>query len=573
MASAAFLRQVPVLADLSEKLLEQLAAKATEVRIRAGEWLLREGEEAESLYVVRSGRLEVIAEGPPETLIRVMRRGEVLGELALLQRGRRSASVRACRDSVLLEVGREQFESLIQEAPSFAVGLTRAIGARLAASRTPVFAATPPRTIAVIALEPAASASETGELLAACLGEHGSVAELQPDPGRSEPETLEALDRAEREHDRVVLVGGATSPGNPWTDLCVREADLVVAVSTGSADRRWLAHPEALRGCELLVTGAVVDERVIDAFQPREVQVVADPADLEKRIALTARRLAGRSLGVVLSGGGARAFAHLGVLEELQVAGATIDRIGAVSMGAIVGAAFACGFDTDAIFDTFHTGFVDSNPSGDYTLPLFSLVRGGRTRARLQQYFSDRRIEALPTRFFCLSCDLIRRESVVHRTGSVYDAVRASVCIPGVFPPIATPDGRLLVDGGVLDNLPVATMARAGEGPVIAVDVGGHMGGFSRPVRPGVARLARPLRRYLTGSEAEIPRLGETIVRTVTVGSIDTAAAARLHAELVIQPELDGIGLMDWRQLDRARKAGREAARAALEAAPEELIA
>ena len=80
--------------------------------------------------------------------------------------------------------------------------------------------------------------------------------------------------------------------------------------------------------------------------------------------------------------------------------------------------------------------------------------------------------------------------------------------------------------------------------------------------------MARPLRRYLTGSEAEIPRLTETIVRTLTVGSVDTAAAARRHAELVIQPQLDGIGLMDWRRLDDARAAGREAARLALATAP-----
>jgi predicted acylesterase/phospholipase RssA len=76
------------------------------------------------------------------------------------------------------------------------------------------------------------------------------------------------------------------------------------------------------------------------------------------------------------------------------------------------------------------------------------------------------------------------------------------------------------------------------------------------------------MRRFLTGSDAEVPRLGETVVRTVTVGSIDTVAAARRHADLVIQPRVEGIGLLDWRQLDAARVAGREAARTALAGAP-----
>jgi predicted acylesterase/phospholipase RssA len=110
-------------------------------------------------------------------------------------------------------------------------------------------------------------------------------------------------------------------------------------------------------------------------------------------------------------------------------------------------------------------------------------------------------------------------------------------------------------------------MATSGEGPVIAVDVTGRMGSFKRPLRPGLARLARPMRRLLTGGEAELPRLGETLLRTLTVGSVDTVAAARTHADLVIAPQVDGIGLLDWRQLAYVREAGRLAAREALAAA------
>jgi predicted acylesterase/phospholipase RssA len=134
---------------------------------------------------------------------------------------------------------------------------------------------------------------------------------------------------------------------------------------------------------------------------------------------------------------------------------------------------------------------------------------------------------------------------------------------------VATPDGRLLVDGGVLDNLPVATMARTGEGPVIAVDVTGRMGQFGPARRKGLERLGRPLRRALTGSEAPIPRLGETIVRTLTVGSIDTVAAARLHADLVITPAVESIGLMEWQSLHRVRELGRAAARDVLARDPD----
>ena len=132
------LRSVPVFAGLSDEQRERLAEQAREVKLDAGDWLLREGEEGETTYVIRSGRLDVVTEGPPETLIRTIRRGDVVGELALLHAGRRTASVRARRNAELLELSRSQFEQLIREEPSFAIALTRSMGAQLAAIRSPL---------------------------------------------------------------------------------------------------------------------------------------------------------------------------------------------------------------------------------------------------------------------------------------------------------------------------------------------------------------------------------------------------------------------------------------------------
>jgi predicted acylesterase/phospholipase RssA/CRP-like cAMP-binding protein len=569
MAHAASLREVSALTGLSEELKERLAAEARVIHVAAGAWLLRKGEVAENLYIVRSGRLEVVDEGPPQRSIRCLRRGEVLGELALLKGGTRSASVRAQRDSELLQVGREQFEGLVQEAPNYALGLLRTVVAQLAVSRTPVSGTALPRAIAVVGLDGGAPAVEVADLLAVALGRHGSVARLAGQPADGKADLASVLDRAERDNDRVVLAGGQADPIDPWVGFCLREADLVIAVSSGAPAATWLDHRAALLGCELVITGAHVPAPVITALAPREVQVLDGAAPLRHGMEVTARRLAGRAIGVVLSGGGARAFAHIGVLEELRAAGVTIDRIGAVSLGAIVGAAAAMGFSQEAVQEAFERNFVETNPSNDYTLPAYSLIRGRKTRRLLDEAFGVTRIEELPTRFFCLSCDLVAREPFVHRAGPLSAAVYASLAIPGLFPPVATGDGRLLVDGGVLDNLPVATMAFSGEGPVIAVDVTGRMEQLRPRSRPRLDRVGRSLRGALTGSEAEIPRLGETVLRTLTVGSIDTVAAAREHADLVISPEVDGIGLMDWRRLRSARDAGRVAARNALAASPE----
>jgi predicted acylesterase/phospholipase RssA len=430
------------------------------------------------------------------------------------------------------------------------------MGAQLAASRTPIVAATPPRTIAVLALDAEVRTADVADGLSRALETHGSVAELHSG-------TLATLDQAERDADRVVLLGNTGSAEEEWQELCIAEADLVLAVTSGTPEPKWLGRATELHGCELLVLGKGVADPVIAALRPRELQVVADVGRRREALEATARRLVGRALGVVLSGGGARALAHIGVLEELRAQGVRFDRIAGVSLGSLVAAATAADFTAEAIHEGFKHGFVDTNPSNDFVLPAYSLVRGAKARRLLHDAFGDLRIEELPRRFFCLSCDLVAREAVLHRTGPVADAVYPSFAIPGVFPPVPV-DERLLVDGAVLDNLPVATMARSGEGPVIAVDVSGRIGQFKRSGRPGVARLGRPLRRALTGSDAEIPRLGETMVRTMTVGSIDTVAAARLHADLVITPRVDGIGLVDWKSLERVRELGRQAASEAL---------
>jgi NTE family protein len=216
----------------------------------------------------------------------------------------------------------------------------------------------------------------------------------------------------------------------------------------------------------------------------------------------------------------------------------------------------ARGDSPEESYTLFEKHFVHRNPTKDYTLPVVSVLRGGRTSRAIAEEFGGNRIESMSIPFWCASTDLLRRESVVHRTGSLALAVRASLSLPGIFPPVRDGD-RLLVDGGVIDNLPVEIMAEEQAGPVIAVDVTGTAGRRSVVYRP---RL-RPLVSGITGSVTPLPRLPETIIRCMTLASKDTVAAAGLHADVVITPEVAGIGLLDWRRLPEMREAGRAAGR------------
>jgi predicted acylesterase/phospholipase RssA/CRP-like cAMP-binding protein len=552
--------------QLQGMLAERLAAGAGSRGLRAGDWLFRQGQQADNAFIVQSGRLEVVVEG---MAIRTVKRGGVIGELALLTGEPRSASVRAVRDCELLEISREALEQAMSDDRRFALSLCRALAAQLAASTAPPRDPDPIRTVAIVALDGGIAADDVAERLAQELEPAGHATVLRRDSEGKPASDAGRLDRAAA-GNRWVILAASAGPADPWTRTCLAEADRVIALSQGRPSQAWLDSVPALRDCELWIVGASVAPSLLDVVQPRTTQVLVDEHALRRCVAVGARRLRGRAVGIVLSGGGARAFAHLGVVEELRAAGAQIDRVAGASMGALIAGAVAQDLDDAAIYEAVHRNFVERNPSGDYTLPLYSLVRGGRTRRLLVEGFGTARIEQLPRRFFCVSTDLNTRSLVVHRTGPLHQAVFASLAIPGVFPPIPTSDGRLLVDGGVLDNLPVETMALEAEGPVIAVDVT-HGGPWQPgPRRPGISWRTRTS-AMLSGQEHELPRLAETMLRTLAVGSRDTAQSASRHADLVITPQVQGAGMLDWRALPRMREAGRAAVRRLLVREPDAL--
>jgi predicted acylesterase/phospholipase RssA len=268
----------------------------------------------------------------------------------------------------------------------------------------------------------------------------------------------------------------------------------------------------------------------------------------EDDVARLARRLAGRAVGLVLSGGGARTFAHIGVFEELQASGVLIDRIGGASMGGFVGALLATGMDPDEAADRCYLEFVRRNPMSDWRFPRTSLLRGARGRAMLERNL-PRLIEDLPLSYFCVTVDVISARLVVHRRGDLVAAVTATQTLPGLSP--AVPFGRrLLVDGGIFNNLPVSTMLEEGEGPIIACDAG------------------KAEQRKLQPDEP-LPHVGlvDMLMRVMFLNTSDVAEQAS-RADLVISPEREFVNWTDFHMLDRMRDAGRRAALEALENAP-----
>ena len=367
------------------------------------------------------------------------------------------------------------------------------------------------------------------------------------------------LDRAEAGHDLVLLVGGFALQREPWVKFCLQQADRILAVTAGGPVPPTLGKYPELQACDLVAYDCAPQE--IDgwaaALDPVESHVIRE-TEFDADIARTARRLSGTSIGIVLSGGGARAFSHIGVLEELTAAGVTIDRVAGVSMGAVIGALFAMGHDADQIDAICFEEWVQRRPLSDYTVPRHSLIRGERVRSMLHRTFGTCLIEELPRSFICGSTELRSGRLEIARHGPLWEAVGFSICLPVIAPPQVR--GReIFVDGSLVDNLPVKAMADMGEGPIIAVDVKATFERSKNGPTVAGAREDRPPRP---------PSLSETLTRVLLLGSENTSEAARRHADLLIKPRAEGVGLLEFHQLDTAREAGRAAAREALERAP-----
>jgi NTE family protein len=534
----ALLAEVPLLTGLPAATLHALAAAGRRLTVHAGEPVVVEGEPGDSAFVVRSGRVEVSAGG---RVLGWFGRGYVFGEIALLTGQLRTATVRARRDAELLVLARADVDRLLTTETAFAAAVARRLARWATEDRTPDRGPVAASVLALVPLHAAVRPEQVarlGHLLTAELGRTGPAFRLD---GDGDPEGW--ADRVERAEDAgrvVVLV--ADRPDGAWAEFCRRQADRVLGVADPSAGGPAGASlPRAGNLVALHTRGLAA---WLAALMPTAHHLV-DPAAPEPDLSRLARRVRGRALGVVLSGGGARGLAHIGVVDVLRRAGLVVDRVGGTSMGAVVAGLVATGVDTEAVLAVTRRELVSRNVFGDFTWPRYALARGTRVDAALARAFGDARVEDQRCTLFTVSVDMLAAETVVHRTGRIADAVALSVRLPGVVPPRRVGE-RMHVDGGVLDNLPIGVMAADGEGPVVAVDVAPPFHGL-----PGVRR-------------GELPGIVDTIARSMTLAGARATDADRGLAHTVIVPQLDDVAILDFGRADAIIAAGRRAAHDAL---------
>ncbi len=320
----------------------------------------------------------------------------------------------------------------------------------------------------------------------------------------------------------------------------MRAADRVLVL----ADSETAAAPPGaggFEGCEVIALGDDVPVAAGAAVTHR-LTGASDAAGLER----LARRVAGRSVGIVLSGGGARALAHVGALAAVEGAGVTIDRVGACSMGTVPGSLYAAGHTPTEIHATINR--LDPveiwrrhGADGDFAMRV-----GRAVAAECPRLVRD---------LYTVSVDLLSGAQRVHRGEPLAQMIAASVALPAITSP-ARVDGRLLIDGAMLDPLPVDLMHAEGDGPIIAVDVSGRS-----------ARMEKWISRW-QDPDAEPPTPMDVSVQALDLASIEAHARARHLADLLIEP-VAPFGTLAFHRVDEIVETGREACEGALAAATE----
>jgi NTE family protein len=243
-----------------------------------------------------------------------------------------------------------------------------------------------------------------------------------------------------------------------------------------------------------------------------------------------------RRVGLALSGGGARGLAHIGVLKVLEQEGIAVDLLAGTSMGGIVAAAYAAGL-TPAFME--QEALRMSNPRrllslADPTLPRRGLFEGQKVVDYLSRHLGECTFDSLRCPLSLIAVDLEKREAVTLNEGRVIDAVRATMALPGLFKPVeqeSQGDRQLLVDGGLLDNLPADVTRQMGADVVIAVDVIGGNSTFSAMIK------TLRQRRYVPGGVAST---FEVMLRSLDVmmKEINRRCLVEAAPEVIIRPDI-----------------------------------
>ena len=581
---------------LEEHILNEIATQVEVIRVPGGETLFRQGDAGDSLYIVTNGRLRVIVrrEDHEEEVVAELGRDEMVGEMALLTGENRSATVRAIRDTTLIRLTNEGCYYIAERHPFIVLQMARTLARRLATRNRAARCTTPLINIALIPTNPEVPLSQFSDQFTHALSKIGSVLYLTNHrfydiqekkeiqhvaPGARDTIKFENWLNEQESRYRFIVYAADASPSN-WTQRCIRQADRILLIAESRLPfepgplESELFDPKARRtmtSIELVLLHSQIETaftNTIKWLEKRQLTThhhVREGSDNDyDRLA---RLLTGQAIGLALGGGGLRGLAHLGVFRALQERGFFIDSIGGTSLGAIMAAQFALGWDYQAMVKANKKMWRDSWPMNDYTIPFMACLEGRKLDQTLKTMCGDVRIEDLPLNFFCVSTNLTTANIAIHRDGMLWKRLRASCALPGIVPP-EFDEEIMLVDGAVLNNVPGDIMKKLCGGKVIAVDVSPREDLVFKPDSPERPATGQILwERFNPFVEPhKVPSLFDIVSRSAMISNVSKTTMVKDQVDLYMHIPLDQYGMSDSKSFYQIIETGYEAASRQIEA-------
>lgn len=563
--------------------------------------LFREGDDGQGIWVLMSGHLRAVAKNlrGEQEVVGDISVGEPVGEMAFFSERPQSKTVFATRDSDLLHFPAKGIELLVRDYPHAMIPICRTLVDRFERILGKQLMKNQMAHVAVIPASPSVPVHEFCRELSQAMNRIAPSLHLSASyvdgalgfPGAAqmsndEPNYIRYCawrDEHQDEYD-YVLYEAEASVSN-WSERCVRQADQIIVLADATADPQPGEVEQSLVGRQddlLHIHESLVLMHPESCEFPHGTQDWLDARSVDRHHHLRwgrqkdmdrlARFLMGRAVGVVLGSGGARGFAHVGALRALREAGIPIDYIGGSSVGALIAACQGLGWSEGQLINNIKRLF---EGCFDYTIPIVSLTTGHAGNELLQEVFDDIQIADLWLPYFAVSSNLSRAEVMVHRKGRLWRAVRASLCVPGVFPPVVH-NGDLLVDGALLNSLPIGVMHRfLGGGTVVAVDVSQKVEMIENsPYGDEVSGWQVLWSRINPFSDTiDVPTLPSLMYRVGELGSIQNQLRRMRNekADVLISPDVQDCETFDIEQAERLIEAGYRATKEALCQNPEGL--
>lgn len=566
--------------NLDEAAQNKIISRVHWVEVERGEALFNQGQEGDSLYILVTGRMKAIVDmhTGQEREAGEISQGECVGEMALITGEARTATVYAIRDCMLVRLSNDDFQKLVTQYPKIGLSISKLIISRLTYSMHHSMA--PAKTFN-IALVPATSDIPMQSFIARLHQELGGKGRIQHLNRDSLPKALNVEAKAseekafvlhswlaEQEKEQDYVLYEAESHASPWTRQCLRQADKIIIVTNSG------------RGASLSAFEEEVLFRKNEKYSQRRELVILYPEDTDmpessqevlsrrevsrhynirlnddRHMQRLARMILDQGVGLVLSGGGAKGFAHLGIIKALEEAAVPIDMVCGTSMGAVIAATVAYEWDTEKILATGRSAFLTDKPLNDYTLPVISLLKGHKLQKINKKYFGDTQIENLWLNFFCICGNYTTSQMVVRDSGPVWKAVTASVAIPGVLPPVVE-GNHLLVDGSVFNNFPVDIMKARYGGKLIGVDLlADKEYTLNYTQLPGgwpvfLSKFLPFLKRY------KAPSIAAIMIKSTILSSTVHQRSQVPDLEIFLSPPVANFGFLDLKSYDKIVAAG-----------------